>query len=130
MGKNVGPLIGNFESTSTSAPRANPDVETIGWWAQAGLNLTKEFSVWGFYGNQKPDKTDAGRARHGPHREHDDERHRDVPRRRLRALGRVDQLQDRRTPTAFTGARRRAAASRRPATSKSDQYMLTANYFF
>jgi hypothetical protein len=57
-GKNTGPLLGQFLSFATG-PAGSPDVTTVGYWVQAGYNLTKEFSVWGFYGNQTPKKADA-----------------------------------------------------------------------
>ena len=60
-GQNVSPLIGQFIDFKFG-PASNPDVSTTGYWAQAGYNLTKEFSLWGFYGNQKPDRGDAERA--------------------------------------------------------------------
>ncbi len=60
-GRNVSALIGQFIDFKYG-PASDPNVDTIGWWAQAGLNLTKEFSLWGFYGQQKPNRSDAERA--------------------------------------------------------------------
>lgn len=57
-GTNTGPLLGQFLNF-TVGPAGNEDVATTGFWAQAGYNLTKEFSLWALYGNQKVDKNDA-----------------------------------------------------------------------
>jgi hypothetical protein len=65
-GNNVYPLVANM--TTGSAPRAGKnygrfpvgfngeDIPTWGYWAQAGLSFTKELSLWGFYGQQKVDE--------------------------------------------------------------------------
>jgi hypothetical protein len=63
MGQNISPLIGNFVDFKLGSAQ-NPDVQTIGWWGQAGVAMDK-LSLWVLYGNQKPDKTDAGRAQMG-----------------------------------------------------------------
>lgn len=54
-GNNTDPLLGNFVEFK---PRtvADKDLSAIGYWAQLGYNVTKEFSLWGFYGNQATDK--------------------------------------------------------------------------
>lgn len=57
-GKNTGPLLGQFLNFSVG-PTGNEDVSTTGYWAQAGYNLTKEFSLWALYGNQAPKAADA-----------------------------------------------------------------------
>jgi hypothetical protein len=57
-GKNTGPLLGQFLNFSVG-PVGDEDVSTTGYWAQVGYNLTKEFSLWAFYGNQKVDAADA-----------------------------------------------------------------------
>jgi hypothetical protein len=59
-GKNVAPLIANL-TTAASAFNLGPnnaDVKTTGYWAQAGLNFTKELSLWAFYGAQVIDHSD------------------------------------------------------------------------
>lgn len=57
-GKNTGPLLGQFLNFSVG-PAGDQDVSTTGYWAQLGYNVTKEFSVWALYGNQKVDEADA-----------------------------------------------------------------------
>jgi hypothetical protein len=71
-GANVYPLVANF--TTGNAPSATSnfgtfrigyhgeDINTMGYWAQAGFNLTKELSVWGLYGQQKIDEKDLVRS--------------------------------------------------------------------
>jgi hypothetical protein len=54
-GRNLAPLIGNF---LTFQPTTNLDVDEMGGWVQAGFNLTKQLSVWGFVGIDKPDQDD------------------------------------------------------------------------
>jgi hypothetical protein len=76
-GQNTGALLGNIvqfnpggwnatttaTGTGTAAPPAAPvDVTAWGFWAQLGVNLTKELSVWGLYGAQEPDNADAKKA--------------------------------------------------------------------
>jgi hypothetical protein len=64
-GNNVYPLVANF--TTGGAPLTTAggtfrvglnaeDLPTWGYWAQAGLNFTKELSLWGFYGEQRMDQ--------------------------------------------------------------------------
>lgn len=60
-GKNTGPLLGQLIQFNTG-PAGDYDVSTTGYWAQVGYNITKEFSLWAFYGNQKPDSGDATKA--------------------------------------------------------------------
>jgi hypothetical protein len=74
VGKNLQPLIASFDTgtgpiTTTNnvgvfrlGTQDNPDVNSSGWWAQAGLNFTKEFSFWGFYGMQEIDHKDFVRS--------------------------------------------------------------------
>ncbi len=68
-GKNTGPLVGNLfqfqggAATATApAAAAFHDVSAWGFWAQAGLNFTKELSLWAFYGMQKPKQDEAKTA--------------------------------------------------------------------
>ena len=56
-GKNTGPLVGGV--VGQFAAIGAGDVHELGGWAQLGFNLTKEFSVWGFIGAQKPLEKDA-----------------------------------------------------------------------
>ena len=64
-GYNIYPLTANFTTGASPTTAAGgtfrvgldgQDITTWGYWAQAGLNLSKEFSLWGFYGQQKLDQ--------------------------------------------------------------------------
>jgi hypothetical protein len=55
-GKNLAPLVGDFLQFQANTVG---DVHEMGGWVQAGLNFTKELSVWGFIGTDKPDQEDA-----------------------------------------------------------------------
>lgn len=55
-GTNTDCLLGNFVEFKARTA-AHKDLPAFGWWAQAGYNVTKEFSLWAFYGNQAVDKT-------------------------------------------------------------------------
>lgn len=55
-GTNTDCLLGNFVEFKARTA-ANKELPAFGYWVQAGYNLTKEFSLWGFYGNQAVDKT-------------------------------------------------------------------------
>ena len=57
-GKNISPLIGQFLDFKYGAANTT-DVASTGYWAQLGYNITKEFSLWAFYGEQKPKEADA-----------------------------------------------------------------------
>jgi hypothetical protein len=71
-GQNVYPLVANF--TTGNAPNATTnfgtfrlgfngeDINTMGYWAQGGFNVTKELSLWAFYGQQKIDEKDLVRS--------------------------------------------------------------------
>jgi len=121
-GQNVSPLIGQFIDFKIG-PASNPDVETTGYWAQAGYNLTKEFSVWGFYGNQKPKKADAERA--GLARIENTTTN-VIAMYRDGGYGLSGEWINFQTKNAtYTSG---LISSTR--TSKADQFMLTANYFF
>jgi len=56
-GTNTDPLLGNFVEFRPRTA-AVKDLSAFGYWVQAGYNVTKEFSLWGFYGNQGVDETD------------------------------------------------------------------------
>lgn len=66
MGNNTYPLISNMNTGTAPNSTANfgtfrvglngQDLPTWGYWAQAGFNLSKEFSLWGFYGQQQMDE--------------------------------------------------------------------------
>jgi hypothetical protein len=51
-GTGTAPMIGSFAQAG--------DIADTGYWVQAGWNITKEFSIWGFYGGETLDKTDVG----------------------------------------------------------------------
>lgn len=58
-GTNVGPLIANGLQFIDPGEE---DVSTTGFWAQAGYNITPQFSAWALFGMQNPDETDAKAA--------------------------------------------------------------------
>jgi len=64
-GKNLAPLIGNFltfqllKTQSTGPlPVTHDDLHEMGGWVQAGFNFTKELSLWGEIGTDKPNWDD------------------------------------------------------------------------
>jgi hypothetical protein len=59
-GKNLGPLVGSIVGQFTPINRG--DVHEMGGWVQAGYNFTKELSLWGFIGVDKPNRNDATAA--------------------------------------------------------------------
>jgi hypothetical protein len=71
-GANVYPLIANFTTGVQPTATNNfgtfriglngEDINTMGYWAQAGFNVTKELSIWGLYGQQKIDEKDLARS--------------------------------------------------------------------
>lgn len=61
-GKNLAPLVGNF--LQFQANDVN-DIHEMGGWVQAGYNITKELSLWGYIGVAKPTAEDAYAARQG-----------------------------------------------------------------
>lgn len=134
-GKNVAPLIANM-TTAAQAFRVGPlgeDVNTMGWWAQAGFNLTKEFSVWAFYGNQAIDKKDFVRAAQTQAAA--------APSGYENATTNIELIYrdgnyglsaewiefNTKYTTAIDVATLSITGNR---TAKSDQYMISANYFF
>ena len=56
-GKNTFPLLGELLEFQNFTV-ADGDVHEWGGWAQAGYNLTKEFSVWGLAGTEQPNSSD------------------------------------------------------------------------
>ena len=65
-GKNTGTLLGNLVQFQTGAAGSTagtiPNIKAWGFWAQLGVNFTKEFALWGLYGQQKLDESDAKAA--------------------------------------------------------------------
>jgi hypothetical protein len=55
-GKNSGNVLGNILQMQNID---KPDVSAIGAWAQVGIGLTKNLSLWGFAGFDKPNKNQA-----------------------------------------------------------------------
>ncbi len=130
-GKNVAPLIANF-TTAAKAFNLGPlgeDVTTMGWWAQAGFNLTKEFSLWGFYGAQAIDKKDFVRAGYGANSAYEGNTTNVIAMYREGGMGLSAEWIHFATKysTTVDPATSTITANR---TSTSDQYMATANYFF
>ncbi|HEX9291335.1 MAG TPA: hypothetical protein VF904_17575 [Anaeromyxobacteraceae bacterium] len=56
VGKNLAPIIGDFLQFQPNTVR---DVHEYGGWVQAGFNFTKELSLWGYIGVDKPKFEDA-----------------------------------------------------------------------
>ncbi len=130
-GKNTGPLVGNLVQFSPGAATAEApaattpfqDVKAWGFWGQLGVNLTKEFSLWGFYGMQKPDQAEAKLARFT---------------RLQNNVGNVmavyrdggyaisaEWINFKTKTTTYTGG-----VASTPLDVTNNQYMVTANYFF
>jgi hypothetical protein len=130
-GKNIAPLTGNF-TTAAKAFNLGPlgeDVKTTGWWGQVGINLTKELSLWGFYGNQAIDKADFVRAGYGANSAFENTTTNLIAMYRDGGYGFSAEWINFSTKysTAVDVPTLTITADR---TAKSDQYMFTANYFF
>jgi hypothetical protein len=130
-GKNVGPLIANF-TTAAKAFNVGPkgeDVATMGYWAQVGFNLTKEFSLWALYGAQAIDKKDFVRAGYGANSAYEGNTTNVIAMYREGGAGlSAEWIHFETKYSAAVDVPTLAVTSNR--TSKSDQYMLSANYFF
>jgi hypothetical protein len=128
VGQNVSPLIGDFITFRLGSPQ-NPDVNVIGWWGQLGVGYDK-WSVWGFYGNQKPDETDMGRASAANGRIENTTTN-VILMYRDGGYGISAEWINFKTKYALTfngtGDARRIATTQE---AKADQFILTANYFF
>lgn len=132
-GKNLAPLIGQFLQFQANNVG---DIHAMGGWVQAGLNFTKQLSLWGFIGAEVPNEREAT----------------DAHLVRLRNVTTVGMLQYRdsvkvggvssdyaiafelvhfntrtRTYVAATGP---AAVNALSGDLEGNQYMLTGNYFF
>ena len=59
-GKNLAPLVGNFLQFQANTIG---DIHGMGGWVQAGFNFTKQLSLWGFIGAEKPNEAEAIAAR-------------------------------------------------------------------
>lgn len=131
-GKNVAPLIANM-TTSATAFKFGPngeDVATMGWWAQAGFNLTKEFSLWALYGQQKIDETDFATANFGTGAAFENATTNVIAMYRDGGMGLSAEWINFKTTYATAGGTSAAAPITASRDAKSDQYMLTATYFF
>lgn len=129
-GKNTGPLVGNLVQFSGGAATAGApaaatpfqDVKAWGFWSQLGVNLTKEFSLWGFYGMQKLDQDQAKAAKFA-RLQNNVSNVMAVYREGGYAVS-AEWLNFKTKTATYTGA----VASTLDVTN--NQYMLTANYFF
>ncbi len=131
-GKNLGPLVGNFLQFQANTIG---DVHDMGGWVQAGFNFTKQLSLWGFIGTEKPNQAEAIAARFV----------------RLRNVTSVGMLQFRdstkvggvssdyavafewvhmRTRTRVYGAAPSTAAAVNSGDLDGNQYLVSGNYFF
>lgn len=137
-GKNVAPLIanmttGNFAFSLVPGTGAgsigNGDVHTTGYWAQAGLNLTKELSLWGFYGQQKIKPSDFAQLAAADANAYMNTTTNLMAMYREGGVG--FSLEWIHFDTKFGGAGTGAATGLQGiAVSRSNQYLASANYFF
>jgi hypothetical protein len=127
-GKNLGPLVAQFLSFNLGT-QDKPDVNSSGWWAQAGLNFTKELSLWGFYGMSAINKTDFVRAAYGANKPYENATTNVIAMYRDGGYGLSAEWLNFNTKysTTVNTATNTITANH---SSKSDQYMLTATYFF
>jgi hypothetical protein len=126
-GKNTAPLLGNFVEFKLG-PKGE-DVNAFGYWVQGGYNITKELGVWAFYGNQKPNTSEA-RAAKLTKLENTTTNISVIYREGGYAVGAEwVGFQTKLNGSQFfaNGAASPTAADQ---TAKSNQYLLTANYFF
>jgi hypothetical protein len=118
-GKNVSPLVGQFLDFKYGTANTT-DVASTGYWGQLGYNVTKEFSLWAFYGEQSPKEADAKLAaetRLGNKTTNVMAMYRDGG---YGFSGEWVHFEDKVSNAAFTASTK----------VNSNQYMLSANYFF
>ena len=123
-GKNLAPIIGDFLAFQ---PNSVGDVHEYGGWVQAGWNFTKELSLWGYIGTDKPNQQDAIAAGYT----------------KIQNVTSSALLQYREggfavgpewihfyTKTRGSGGATTAASRALDANLSANQYMLTVNYYF
>lgn len=120
-GNNLAPLVslGQFNGNGE-------DVGMWGYWAQLGVNLTKEFSLWGLYGQQQVDKKDFVKGGYSLGA-YENASTNVMAMYRDGGYGLSAEWIHFDTKYATAKNTTTITADR---TAKSDQYMLTANYFF
>ncbi len=121
-GKNLGPLV---SLTPFKVGPNGEDLNSMGYWAQVGFNLTKEFSLWGLYGQQSLDKGDFLKAGVGAGAAYENATTNVIAMYRDGGLGLSAEWIN--FQTKYATAADPKAGNR---TAKSDQYMLTGTYFF
>jgi len=141
-GKNLQPLVANLDTgaaPNTATPigtfrvgtQDEPYIRSQGYWAQLGFNLTKEFSLWGFYGKQNVNPTDLVRSYNTatPTFRYDNATTNLMAMYRDGGYGLSLEWIDFKTRTA-TNADLATLKVTEHRIAQSDQIMLTANYFF
>jgi hypothetical protein len=126
-GKNVAPLV---SLTQFKVGPNGEDVSSFGWWAQAGFSLTKEFSLWALYGDQQIKKSDFARAAYGTGSAFENTTTNVIAMYRDGGMGLSAEWINFQTKIATAGGTSATAPITANRTAKSDQYMLTATYFF
>jgi hypothetical protein len=126
VGTNIAPLV---SLSQFKVGPAGEGVDASGYWAQAGFSLTKEFSLWGFYGQQQLDKKDFARANFGS-AAYENTTTNVAAIYRDGGYGLSAEWLNFQTKVATAGGTSAAAPISASRTAKADQYMLTANYFF
>lgn len=124
-GENTAPLLGNFLNFGVG-PATDPDVASFGYWAQLGLGLTKEFSIWALYGAQESDDKDVARS-FSAARAYKNATTNVQAIYRDGGYGLSAEWINFKTTYALTASTTAILTERE---TKADQFMLTANYFF
>ncbi len=127
VGQNLYPLV-VLEYVNFRVPPTG-DVAMFGYWAQLGFNFTKEWSLWAFYGGQKFNEADFVRSGGGAGNRYQNATTNVLAMYRDGAFGLSAEWIGFNTTyaTAVDTVNNAVTANR---SAKSNQYMLTANYFF
>jgi hypothetical protein len=127
IGQNATPLVANFGSYRIGTD-AKPDVSSFGYWAQGGVGFDK-LSLWVLYGQQKVDEKDFARTAPTAAAAFENATTNVIAMYRDGGFGFSVEWINFQTKYAKTvDAAAEKITSRY--TSKADQYMATANYFF
>jgi hypothetical protein len=126
IAQNAAPLVANFAMFRIGS-EGKPNVNSRGYWLQAGVAVDK-FSVWGLYGLQKIAEDDVARAVAGANQAYENGTTNVIAMYRDGGFG---------FSLEWIGFKTKLATSNNGVdsitghiTSKADQYMATANYFF
>lgn len=124
-GENTGNLLGNMLNFNVG-PANDPDVATMGYWAQLGVGLTKEFSVWALYGAQETDEADVAKSFTAA-RAYKNQTTNIMAMYRTAGYGVSAEWINFKTTYATAATSTTTVTDRE---TKADQFMVTANYFF